>query len=184
MIGAHDLAIYLLGAAKAFYPVSNHNYHEMSSITEARYERFSEDIAELVLDPSTEPLFAGVDGRVKTGLLLVSLASFESRFIGDVMSCKKLGDNGLAAGPFQSHQNKTKVCSSYKGAALVAISMVRNSFHVCHNLTLDKQLSAYTDGNEWNTDEAFHRSEDRMDTAIRYYTGHKPVITYYNLGLN
>jgi len=174
MMGAHVLSVYLLGAAHTFYPVSNHSFHESKAVTEARYTQFSEDIAEFVLDPNIEPLFAGDNGRIETGLLLVSLASFESMFIGDVITCKKLGDSGHAFGPYQSHIRKTEVCAGTKQASQVAIDMIRNSFHVCHDLKLADRLAAYTDGNNWNDKTIWGRSEQRMNRASNYFSKHKP----------
>ena len=173
MMGAHVLSVYLLGAAHSFYPVSNHHFHEKVEVTEARYAQFAEDIAEFVMDPNVEPLFGGLDGRIETGLLLISLASFESMFIDDVMTCKKLGDQGHAFGPFQSHIRKTEVCAGSKQAAQVALDMIRNSFHVCHGLKKIDRLAAYTDGNNWNDHTIWGRSEQRMNRAMNYFSEHR-----------
>lgn len=174
MIGVHELAIYLLGAANTFYPQSNHNFMEPKSITEARYHQLAEDIAEVSLDPKVAPLFSGEDGRVKTGLLLVSLAYYESMFISDVMTCKKLGDHGQAFGPYQTHRSPDTTCQGTVQASLVALDMIRESFQVCHSLKLEDRLSEYTDGNNWQSKSAHSRSENRMHTAM-YYFNHHPI---------
>ena len=174
MMNAHVLSTYLLGAAHSFYPVSNHHFHEKTEITEIRYAQFAEDMAEFVMDPNVEPLFGGIDGRIQTGLLLVSLASFESMFIEEVMTCKRLGDQGHAYGPFQSHIRKTEACAGNKQAAQVALDMIRNSFHVCHGLKQIDRLAVYTDGNNWDDKAIWKRSEQRMNRAMDFFSEHKP----------
>ena len=172
MIGVGDLAAYLLTAANAIYPQSNHSYMEPKAITQARYEQFAKDIAQVVLDPQVKPIFAGEDGRVKTGLLLVVLARYESSFRNDVMTCTKLGDNGRAFGTYQSHRSPDTVCQGNIQAAWIAIEMIRESFQVCHNFPMSYRLAEYTDGNNLNTSRAFKRSSDRIDTAMNYYSHH------------
>ncbi len=180
MIGVDDLAIYLLGAMNTFYPQSNHTWMEKPIVTETRYEQFAEDIAKVVLDPRVKPLFSGEDGPIKTALLLVVLARYESSYRNDVMTCTKLGDKGVSFGPFQSQRFPDTVCQGNFQAAWVAIEMIHESFQVCHGTAMSYRLAEYTDGNAWDTPRAYKRSSDRMDTAIHYYSTHKPKVKVSN----
>jgi len=180
MIVAHDLAVYLFSAMNTFTPMKDHNYYEPQSVTQARYEQFAEDVASVSLDPRIKPLFSGDEGRIKTALLLVVMASFESSYRNDVMSCKKVGDRGVSFGPWQSQRSPDTVCQGNIQAAWVAIEMIHESFQVCHGTDISYRLAEYTDGNAWDTPRAFKRSSDRMDTAIHYYSTHKPKVKASN----
>jgi hypothetical protein len=97
---------YLLAAMMAWMPVRNHARIEAADVTEARYEQIATDIAQIALDPDEAPLFPGEDGRVKTGLLLLSVAFHESGFRGDVDAgkCKPYEcDHGKAFSMWQLH---------------------------------------------------------------------------------
>lgn len=166
------LAAYLLSAMNSMYPQRNHAFHENHSITEARYEIFAEDVAKVVLDPEQKPLFGGEDGRVKTGLLLISIASTESMFIDAVMTCKNTGDNGASWGPFQTQRDHDSSCGGTQSAARVAIGMIRESFQVCKDLPELDHLAEYTDGNAYETPRAARRSEYRMSRAKLFFVKH------------
>lgn len=100
------LTNYLLAAMTAWMPITSHAHSEAPEVTEARYEQIAADIAEVALDPDEAPLFAGEDGRVKTALLLLSVAYHESRFRGDVDAgrCKPYEcDHGKAFSLWQLH---------------------------------------------------------------------------------
>jgi hypothetical protein len=100
------LTSYLLAAMTAWMPMKNHARSEAPEVTEARYQQIAEDIAQVALDPDEAPLFQGEDGRVKTALLLLSVALHESGFRGDVDAgkCKPYEcDHGKAFSMWQLH---------------------------------------------------------------------------------
>jgi hypothetical protein len=100
------LTSYLLAAMTAWMPMKNHARSETPEVTEARYQQIAEDIAQVALDPDETPLFLGEDGRVKTALLLLSVALHESGFRGDVDAgkCKPYEcDHGKAFSMWQLH---------------------------------------------------------------------------------
>jgi hypothetical protein len=78
------LASYLLAAMTSWMPMKNHLQSEAPDVTEARYEQIAADVAQIATDSDEEPLFQGEDGRVKTALLLLSVAFYESNFRGDI----------------------------------------------------------------------------------------------------
>ena len=171
-----QLAAYLLSAMNAFYPQSNHAFHEQAEVTESRYEAFADDVATVVLNAEVQPLFAGDAGRAKTGLLLISISSFESMFIDDVVTCVRGGDHNHSWGPFQTQREKELTCTSVQDASVVALDMIRESFRVCHGLPETAHLAEYTDGNDFKSTRAFKRSSDRMSRAMNYFNHHPFVL--------
>jgi len=176
MLGHAQVAAYFLTAAQTFYPESNHLYMEKPAITEARYQEFADQVASFVLDSRVKPLFAGEGGYLKTGLLLMSIARFESSYRNDVMTCSKIGDQGVSFGPFQTSRDPDTVCQSFFQASWVAVEMIRESFQVCKMLPMEDRLAEYTDGNNWMTHKAWKRSEDRMNTAIHFWNATKVAL--------
>ena len=59
-----------------------------------RFEAIAADAVAVAFDPTEKPLFQGPLGRTKTAMLLLSVASFESRFEADVESGVRRGDSG------------------------------------------------------------------------------------------
>ena len=86
-----DLTTYLLTAMLAWVPAKAHQARETADATQARYASIASDVAIVASDPAEPPLFQGSDGRVRTALLLLSVAYWESAFRPDV-------DGGLVGG--------------------------------------------------------------------------------------
>lgn len=100
------LTSYLLAAMTAWMPIRSHAHAEAPEATEARYEQIAADVAQIALDPDEAPLFQGEDGRVKTALLLLSVALHESGFRGEIDAgrCKPYEcDHGKAFSIWQLH---------------------------------------------------------------------------------
>jgi hypothetical protein len=168
----HRLAVYLLGTMNTFTPQSEHEYYEDPAITEMRYQFIADELAAVSLDPRRQPLFRGEDGRIKTGLLLVVMMSRESSFKNDVISCEKLGDQGSAFGPYQTHLFEDTVCQNVFQASWVAIDQIRESFSICRDMPPSSRLAFYTDGNSFHSKRAEKRSSDRINSALNYYWNH------------
>ncbi len=100
------LTTYLLTAMLAWMPAKNQKARESPEAASARYETIASDVATVTLDPAEPALFAGGDGRVKTALVVLSVAFWESAFRVDVDSgqCKPPEcDNGHAFTIWQLH---------------------------------------------------------------------------------
>ena len=100
------LTTYLLAAMLAWMPARNQVHRETEEETLARYRSIAADVAEVCLDPNEPPVFEGENARVKTALLLLSVAFWESAFRPDVDrgTCKPPEcDNGLAVSLWQLH---------------------------------------------------------------------------------
>jgi hypothetical protein len=101
-----DLTTYLLTAMLAWVPAKAHQARETADATQARYASIASDVAIVASDPAEPPLFQGSDGRVRTALLLLSVAYWESAFRPDVDGgrCKPPEcDNGHAFTLWQLH---------------------------------------------------------------------------------
>ena len=100
------LTTYLFTAMMAWMPVRNQAARELEDDAVARYESIAADIAAVALDPSEPALWDGDDGRVKTALVVLSVAFWESGFRVDVDrgNCKPNEcDHGLAYSLWQLH---------------------------------------------------------------------------------
>jgi hypothetical protein len=150
MIKVIMLASYLLTAMVSWVPLKEHSYYEKEDSTLLRYCEIALAMATVALDESRTPVFSGDDGKVKTALLLASIASTETGYEKNAVTCKRNGDNGIAFGPWQTHTSKAQTCNNLSDAAGFALNFVERSFNWCTSLNprinpLDK-LSGYTDG--------------------------------------
>jgi len=164
------LVNYILTAMVSWVPVTDHSYYEKPETTMERYTDIANTIVDVAMDPENKPLFEGEDGRVKTALLIASVASSEGFFREDVDSCKIGGDNGKAWGLWQTHAPKKKVCASRKNAATIALGMMANSFAVCKAYPIMDRMSVYTDG---RCQKNWKRSRYKMERAMSWYANNK-----------
>lgn len=167
----HYLAPIIFKAMITFYPIQNHAYHETTEITTNRYESISEDIAE---GSAQQPIFSDAEGgAAKTGILLASLARWESQgYDAKVDQCITAGDNGMSWTIFQLmslFSPKQEVCASRKKAVEWAIKHIKNSFRLCHSLPLQDRLSVYAGG---TCDNGRPQSRVRVVPAINFYNTH------------
>jgi hypothetical protein len=76
-----NLVAYLLTAMLSWVPLSSHTpYGETESEARTRYESIAADVAAVALDPTEPAVFGGADGRVKTAILQVAIASLETGY--------------------------------------------------------------------------------------------------------
>jgi hypothetical protein len=163
------LALYLYAFMVAAAPLEHHRYYEAPAVTDARYRQIAADVADQVLDPTEAPLFDGSDGRAKTGLLALSVASFESgEFRAGVQWCGESGDGGASWGLFQSKRGKM-VCDSLRGAVHVALEQIRESRTACAALPWDERLALYASG---TCSRGRRESINRVRRATDYWAAH------------
>lgn len=174
------LATYIFSAMISWVPISNHTFtgESVEDIT-ARYELIAETVEKAALDPNREPLIEGEDGRIKTALLLASVASFESQFGRDVVSCRRIGDNGVAYGPWQTHiynrAQARKACTDLSVMISIAYDMMKSSFDHCQRVELADKLTIYTSGG-YCTHERGEASRFRINRAMFYFNKHQREI--------
>lgn len=145
------LKAYILAFMTAHYPVANHRFLGVTDeYTMVRYETIAADIADVALDPDEPPVFRSalvekqardLDGRVKTAVLMASVARFESGgFREDVDTLVKLGDNGHAVCLLQLHLWLGEVVTDRPSCLRAGLRHMRASYKACHD------LSGYTVG--------------------------------------
>jgi hypothetical protein len=171
------LATYIFSAMISWIPISEHTFtgESVEDIT-SRYEMIAETVEKAALDPNREPLITGEDGRIKTALLLASIASFESQFGRDVVTCHRIGDNGVAYGPWQTHlYNRAKAmeaCTDLNVMVSLAYDMIKRSFDHCQRVELLDKLTIYTSGGRC-IHERGQSSRYRIGRALWYYNHHQ-----------
>jgi hypothetical protein len=178
---AASLVRYLLLAMATWVPHVQHAAVENFDVTEERYEEFAQDTARAMLDEDVDPIpfVPGdeINNRAESALLLASIASDESYYRADVMSCAPPtpdapGDDGHSWGPFQTSRNRRSTCTSFEGAARVALEMVRESWRICAKLPFEARLAEYTDGFRWDTARADRRSRVKVGRMLRFWVAH------------
>lgn len=75
----HHLTAYLMKLMVSSVPISAHSGEQELSVNQ-RYQEMAEAILTVTNDSAEAPLFKGEDGRLKTSLLMLSIARFESSF--------------------------------------------------------------------------------------------------------
>lgn len=167
----HYLAPIIFKAMTIFYPIQNHAYHETATITTTRYESIAEDIA---VGSERQPVFSEAEGgAAKTGILLASLARWESQgYDAKVDQCITAGDNGMSWSIFQLmslFSPKQEVCADRKKAVEWALKHIKNSFRLCSYLPLQDRLSVYAGG---TCNNGRPQSRIRVLPAINFYNAH------------
>lgn len=151
----------------------------------ARYEQIASDAVEVAFDPAEPPIFAGPGGRVRTAVLMLSIASYESAFAKDVEEGKRRGDMGaswchmqinLGVGRIVLEGDEwrwpTKPDEGFSGSDLVrdrqlcfrvGLHMMRHSYKRCRN------LSIYTSGKcQQDEPKAGARMKRSIDMLKKY----------------
>jgi hypothetical protein len=169
---------YLLAAMVAWVSPSMQKQHEPPEDAQARYEAIARDVAAVVLDEDETPIFSGPGGRARTGLLLLSVASYESYFRKDVDDGTRLGDHGRSFCLMQIHVGDGVTREGWSGPELVAdrkrcvraaLHILLGSFGACRRLPLDDRLSAYATG---RCEEGSDASRARVGRARKWWEAH------------
>ena len=170
----------------------------------ARYESIAADVATVVWDSAEKPIFNGPYGRARTASLIVSIMLHESAFRKDVDSGVgkyARGDGGKSWCLMQRNigtgrtipWNQAKyrfarpgdapdeVFEGYLGTELVGDrkNCIREGLHLLHGvrcgaLPVREWLRAYASG---SCDKGSKESQARMDTAMFWYSSHRPSFT-------
>lgn len=175
---------YMWTAMKEWVPVSRQCYWNPDK---AKYQKclddadiFYREIAATIVEVIQEPLrlpITGDNSRVKSALLMASIASTESRFEKKVDTCQKIGDDGASFGLWQTMliwpgaPTRFVICHDRKAALRYAISIVNGSFDACKNSPLRDRLSVYASGSCNNPKGIWH-SRRKINRAIDYLAAH------------
>jgi hypothetical protein len=177
------LIAYLLAAMVTWSPPGDHDYYERREETLERYASIARDVAEVALDPTEAPLFGGPQGRVQTGLLLASVAFYESggyrRDVDFGIGNKARGDSGRSWCLMQINLGDGMTAERWSGRDLVldrqkcirvGLRRMRQSFDMCKGEAFVDRLSGYTTGRCMADDDFSHR---RMKRALGWWSQHR-----------
>jgi len=149
-----SLVAYLVAAMVGWVPAHAQPQESPDEVMD-RYESIARDAATVALDPDEAPLFGGPDGRARTALLMLSVASYESGYRKRVDDGRGRGDNGRSFCLMQIRVGTGATGEGWTGPDLVedrtrcfraALHILRKSFGICHSLPVEDRLSAYASG--------------------------------------
>jgi hypothetical protein len=177
------LIAYLLAAMVTWSPPGDHDYYERREETLERYASIARDVAAVALDPAEAPLFGGPQGRMQTGLLLASVAFYESggyrRDVDFGIGDKARGDSGRSWCLMQINLGDGRTVERWSGRDLVldrqkclrvGLRRLRQSFEMCKGEAFMDRLSGYTTGRCTADDDFSHR---RMKRALGWWSQHR-----------
>jgi hypothetical protein len=173
-----SLVAYFVAAMTAWIPVRAHLSPPEDTI--ARYESIARDAATVAFDEAEQPLFSGPEGRVRTALLMLSIASFESSYQRAVDIGDGRGDHGNSYCLMQIQVGDGTTREGWTGRQLVtdrtkcfraALHILHGSFYVCRNLPIEDRMSAYATG---RCVENTRASRVRVGRAQAWWSSHTP----------
>jgi hypothetical protein len=129
----------ILAAMLSFVPLRAHSSFEPRAVTEARYLSIAGDIAQAAEESPAPGL-----GAAETGVLLASVASYESNFAARVDDCRVRGGTRAAPswGLWQVAGTRAALCTSRLAAARTALGIIATSLATCRR----EPLSLYVAG--------------------------------------
>lgn len=116
------LSAYLLTAMLAWAP-GEHRGDASATAMVARYQSIADDVANISLEPTEPPLYAGDNGRARTALILLELAWWESGFLRRVDVGKCLRDECDYGAAFSLWQLQPKNGITFEGTGFLYASM-------------------------------------------------------------
>jgi len=163
----YALGLFLVAYMASVVPPSDH-WREKREVTEARYMDVGFTIAEVALEDDEVPFVPNDETRVKSALVIASIAAHESYLRADVMDCSVTGPRG-ALTTYQFELPRSEVCKSLYEDTKRAFVYARESFEECRRLPIGDRLALYTTGKCRRNRE----SRMRVLRAITYWTHHK-----------
>ncbi len=150
-----SLVTYLVSAMMAWVPLRAQAPFESLEDAQARYESIARDVASVAFDENETPIFDGLDGRSRTALLMLSIASFESSYKKTVDDGIGRGDHGQSVCLMQVHLWKPATREGWNARQLIedrtrcfrsALHILHASFTMCQRLPVADRVSAYATG--------------------------------------
>lgn len=146
------LASFILAFILWMDPLMNHINDEDPFTRVERLKEISSDIASVCSDPNQKPIFSGPNARLKTCLLIASVARSESGFKYSIDSGKETGDGGRSICIMQVQHGKNELLhppidrlKDRKVCIAAGLNVLRTS--KCNDGTdLTQMLRAYVNG--------------------------------------
>jgi hypothetical protein len=169
---------YLTAAMIAWIPLHAHAPFEASDDVLSRYESIVRDVVEVAFDEGESPLYGGEDGRMRTALMMLSVASFESGYRKRVDEGQRRGDHGRSYCLMQIQVGNGTTREGWTGRDLVtdrrlcfraALHILQDSLTACRRLAPQDRLSKYASGRCFENAEV---SRTRVDRAWAWLATH------------
>lgn len=150
-----NIVQYLLAAMIAWCPPSVHYYQmdqamsdqDKYDYTYARYESIAQDLSDVVMNEDERSLFDDKDGKLKTAILMLANASFESgEFREDIDNTNATGDHGRAYCLMQIQLRPGETIRDRKDCFRLGLARIRESFKACPGYRQEEKLAVYASG--------------------------------------
>jgi hypothetical protein len=146
---------YLVAAMMAWCPPSMHRptqsprltVEEQDAHTLQRYKSIGRDLLEVAMEPETEVMLDGTMGRIKSAVLVLAIASYESKgFREDIDNVRGTGDQGRSHCLMQIMMRPGEVMKDRKDCFRLGFSRIKESFMACPRNREDYKLAVYASG--------------------------------------
>jgi len=185
--------------AKTYAPHADETVQER----ETRYTSIATDLYDVVNDEDEAPLYDGKDGRIKTALTLLSIASFESGFRKDVdlgLGTQARGDHGrsvclaqINVGGGRIKLTKTGIEFPQDGSGYSASDII-NDRKVCFRIALHIARMSFACGNSeegslqmyasGKCDGGAWESRNRIRRAMKWYGQYQETMSNQDSAVN
>jgi hypothetical protein len=140
----------------AWSPAKDHRYallhkfhtaEEQDNYTVDRYKDIINDLVAVAEDPNEEPLVAGSQERVRSGVLALAIASYESGgYREDVDQIAPTGDYRNSYCLMQVQVRPGEKMKSRQDCFRLGFARVRESQSACKSHPIDERLAVYASG--------------------------------------
>lgn len=155
-------------------PMDGLREHETQEERAVRIEAIAADIADVVYDPSEQPIFMGQRARERTAVVVSTFAAEEGmNFAHSVDTGKRRGDAGRSYCIMQINVGRGKTAEGWTGPELIddrkkciraGLHALRRSYWYCKKNPERERFAAYTSG---SCDVGRDISRRRHDRAMR-----------------
>lgn len=153
---ALPIANYLLATMLAWSPAQGHRYallnkfhstEAQDNYTTERYKSIVNDLVAVAEDPNEEPLVSGSQERVRSAVLALAIASYESGgYREDVDQPAPTGDYRNSYCLMQVQVRPGEKMKSRQDCFRLGFARVRESQNACKNNPIDDRLAVYASG--------------------------------------
>jgi hypothetical protein len=167
---------YLVAAMVAWCPVTDHRFYqhgsnmtddERDAHTLTRYASIAQDVEDVVKE--TKPVFDGPFARVRTALVVLAIASYESGgYREDIDNTKRTGGNAHCIMQIEFPLRDGEVMRDRKDCIRIGLERARESMAACPRYPVLDQLAVYARG-RCNHHWGLNNSRMKMGRAMKWF---------------
>lgn len=136
--------------SQCYWDPDKTKYQKCIDDVEEHHSLVAQTIVDVVTDPSVTLPIAGNNNKVKSALLMASIAKDESHYSKKVDECVVKGDHGASIGLWQTlvldWPTRSAICKDRNFALRYAIKVVNTSFDICKGHPFQDKLTTYACG--------------------------------------